>query len=73
MKSLKQSHSAEIPKRGRPLGFWHFSLLQNIKKLDGKPFEGKKHFEKVAQCRKKLKEGTLQSRPLSQMLEKVSG
>ena len=37
--------------------FWHFSLLQNFKKnLKVGPFEGKK-IKKVAQCRKKLKEG----------------
>ena len=53
--------------------FWHLSLLQNIKKnLKVGPFEGKIFEKKVAQCRKKFKEGTLQSRPLSQMLEQVS-
>ena len=67
-------NSLIVPKyiKGETLwAFWHFSLLQNIKKnLKVVPFEGEKKFEKsrtvpkkieiVAQCRKKL-------------LEKVSG
>ena len=52
-------NSLIVPKhiKGETLwAFWHFSLLQNIKKnLKVGPFEGKK-IEKVAQCRKKLKE-----------------
>ena len=30
--NLEQSHSAEMLKRGDTLGFWHFSLLQIVKK-----------------------------------------
>ena len=40
--NFEQSHSAEIHERGDPLGFWHFCLLQNIKKLKVGPFERKK-------------------------------
>ena len=43
MRILKQSHSAEILERGDPLGFWRFSLLQNIKKLEGDPLKAKKN------------------------------
>ena len=34
MRILKQSHSAEKLKRGDPLGFLKFSLLQTIKKFE---------------------------------------
>ena len=49
----------------------HFGFFENpvcckiSNKLKGGHFEGKKIRKKVAQCRKKLKEGLLQSRPLS--------
>ena len=40
-------------KRETLWAFWHFSLLQNIKKnLKVGPFEGEKIGKKVAQCRK---------------------
>ena len=70
MRVLNSLLVAKYLKGGTLWAFWHFSLL---KELEGGPFEGKKMKKKVAQCRKKLKEGTLQSRPFSQMLEKVSG
>ena len=56
MRFLKQSHSAEKLERGTLWAFRNFSLLQNIKKLEGGPFGDKKIRKKVAQCRKKLKE-----------------
>ena len=57
--NFEQSHSAEIHKRGDPLGFLALYFAAKYqKKLEG-TFEGKKN-RKVAQCRKK-------------MLEKVSG
>ena len=70
-------NSLIVPKylKGETLwAFWHFSLLQNIKKnLKVGPFKGKKRRKKCRTVPKKLKEGTLQATPLSQMLEKVSG
>ena len=54
MRISKQSHSAERLERGDPLGLWNFSMLQNIRKLEGGP---KKFEKKVAQCRKKIKGG----------------
>ena len=56
--------------RGNPSGFLKIQFfLQNIKKnLKVGLFEGKK-IEKSCTVPKKLKEGTLQSRSLSQMLE----
>ena len=73
MKILKWSHSAEKLKREDTLGILALQFAADIKKLDGGPFEGETIWKKVAQYRKKLKEGALQSRPLSQMLENVSG
>ena len=59
-----KSHNAEKLK-GWTL--WDFStsiLSQNIKKMQGDPL-GKFFFEKkVSQCRKKMKAGTLWSRPV---------
>ena len=60
-----------MPKKLKGGTFWDFPtsiLSQNIKKMQGGPFEEKK-FEKkseknVSQCRKKLKGGTLWSRPV---------
>ena len=59
IRTLKQSHSAEKLERGDLLGFSKFSLLQNIKKREGRPFGDKKISKKVAQCRKQFKRGTL--------------
>ena len=61
-----------MPKKLNGGTLWDFPtsiLSQNIKKIQGGPFEEKK-FEKkipkknVSQCRKKLKGGTLWSRPV---------
>ena len=54
--------------------FWHFSLVQSIKKTwRWDPLKAKNSKKKSHSAEKKLKEGIVQSRPLSQMLEKVSG
>ena len=56
----KKSHSAEKCKRGILLDLLKYIPLQNIKKLEGGTLWGQKNFrKKVAQCRKKLKGGTL--------------
>ena len=57
----KMSHSAEKCKRGTLWALLTYILLQNIKKTrKGDSFETLKIFrEKVAQCRKKSKWGTL--------------
>ena len=61
-------------KRETLWAFWHFSLLQNIEKnLQVGPFGGKKNSKKSRTVPKKMKVGTLQSLPFSQMLEKFSG
>ena len=54
------SHSAEKCKSGTLLELLTYILLQNFKKREGGPFGDMKKFsKKVAQCRKKSKEGTL--------------
>ena len=58
MRILKQSHSAEKLERGDLLGFLKLVCCKISKKLKGGPFDDKK-IEKVAQCRIKLKRGTL--------------
>ena len=64
---MRNLNSLIVPKylKGRPFGF--FGTLVG-------PFEGEKKSKKNSQsAEKKMKEGTLQSRPLSQKLEKNSG
>ena len=41
--------------KGGPLGFWYFSLLQNIKKLKGDPLETNKKWQKSRTVPKKSK------------------
>ena len=54
------SHSAEKCKRGTLLDLLTYIPLQNIKKTRRGTLWGQKKFrKKVAQCRKKLKGGTL--------------
>ena len=61
-----------MPKKLKGGTLWDFPtsiLSQNIKKMQGGPFEEKKFRKKnpkknVSQCRKKLKGGTLWSRPV---------
>ena len=69
-RQMRILNSLIVPKylKGETLwAFWHFSLLQNIKKnLKVGSFEGKKNSKKSSTVPKK-------NRPLSQMLEKVSG
>ena len=55
MRFLKQSHSAEKLERGTLWAFRNFSLLQNIKKLEGGPFGDKKIRKKSCTVPKKLK------------------
>ena len=62
--NLERSHSAEIFKRENPLGFWHFSLLQNIKKTRRGPFGDIKKFSKKVSV-EKIQRGTLYARPVS--------
>ena len=66
---LQCTLTSSCAKRGTLWAFRNFSLLQNIKGTLGR----QENFEKSRSAEKKLKEGNLQSRPLSQMLEKVSG
>ena len=74
--AISKAQKAQVFKivKGGPFGLVENPVCCKIsKKLKGGPFEGKRIFEKkFAQCRKKLKEGTLQCPPHSQMLEKVS-
>ena len=57
MRVLNSLIVPKYKKRETLWAFWHFSLLQNIKKkLKVGPFEGKKIEKNVAQCRKKLKQ-----------------
>ena len=59
----KKSHSAKKTERGDPLDFSNIHFVAKQQKIEGGPFGDKKTFEKkVAQCRKKLKGGTLLSR-----------
>ena len=63
------SHNAEKLKGGTLWDFPTSILSQNIKKIQGGPFEEKKIPKKnseknVSQCRKKLKRGTLWYRPV---------
>ena len=58
--------------KGGTLRIFKYPLLQNIRKFKGTlwgilPLRGK---EKVAQCRKKLKRGTLWSRPVWYVMRK---
>ena len=61
-----------MPKKLKGGTLWDFPtsiLSQNIKKMQGGPFEEKNSEKKipeknVSQCRKKLKGGTLWSRPV---------
>ena len=49
------SHSAEKCKRGTLWDLLRYIQLQNMKKLEGGPFETLNFFrKKVAQCRKKI-------------------
>ena len=59
MRILKQSHSAKKLERETLWAFWNFSLLQNIKKLEGGPFGDKKSKKKSHSAEKKIKSGTL--------------
>ena len=60
----ENSHNAEKLK-GTLWDFPTSILSQNDKKIEGGPFGGKFFFrKKVSQCRKKLKGGTLWSRPV---------
>ena len=57
---MSQSHSAEKLEKGDPLGFLKLQFAVKYQKnLKGDPSETKKNSKKVAQCRKKLKGGTL--------------
>ena len=65
----KKSHNAEKSERGDPLGFFNIHSVAKHQKNAGGPFEEKKFRKKnpeknVSQCRKKLKGGTLWSRPV---------
>ena len=63
----KKSHNAEKNWKGGPFGiFQHPFCRKTTKKMQGGPFEEKIFFSKnnVSQCRKKLKGGTLWSRPV---------
>ena len=61
----KKSHSAEKTERGDPLGFSNIHSDAKQQKIEGETLWGKKFSEKkVSQCRKKLKGGTLWSRPV---------
>ena len=42
---------------GDPLGFWHFGLLQNIKKLEGGTLWRQKKFEKSRTVPEKIQRG----------------
>ena len=54
--NYEKDHSAEKFKRGDPLGFLKLQFAAKYyKKLKGGPFGDKKHFKKVAQCRKNSK------------------
>ena len=55
MRISKQSHSAERLERGDPLGLWNFSMLQNIRKLEGGP----KKFKKKSHSAEKKSKGAL--------------
>ena len=55
MTILSQSHSAEKLERGDPLGFLKLQFAVKYQKN----LKGDKKIQKVAQCRKKLKGGTL--------------
>ena len=51
--------------RGDPLGFFNIHSVQNIKKNAGGTLWGNFFFrKKVSQCRKKMKGGSLWSRPV---------
>ena len=70
---LKQSHSAEKGKRGDLLGFLKLQCVAKYQKnLNEGPFRGKK-LEKSCTMPKKIDRWTLQTRPILQMHEKVSG
>ena len=57
IRTLKQSHSAEKLERGDLLGFSKFSLLQNIKKREGRPFGDKKISKKSRTVPKTIQKG----------------
>ena len=57
---LSQSHSAENLERGDPLGFSKLQFAVKYRKIRREdPLDTKQIRKKVAQCRKKLKGGTL--------------
>ena len=58
MRILKQSHSAEKLKRGDPLGFLKFSLLQTIKKFERGTLWRQKN-RKKSHSAEKIQRGTL--------------
>ena len=61
----KKSHNAEKTERGDPLGFFNIHSVAKHQKMQGGPFGEKFFFEKkVSQCRKKMKGGSLWSRPV---------
>ena len=74
IENFEQSHSAEIHERETLWGFETLVCCKISKKLEGGTIRRQKNIrKKVAQFRKKMTEGILQSRPLWQMLEKDSG
>ena len=70
---LKKRNAFKTVKGEKPSGFLKIQFVAKYQKnWRGDPLKAKK-FKKSRTVPKKLKEGILQSRPLSQMLEKVSG
>ena len=70
----KKSHNAKKTERRNPLGFSNIHFVAKHQKNSGDPLR-KKNFEKkseknVSQCRKKLKGGTLWSRPVWYVTQK---
>ena len=60
----KKSRNAEKTERGDPLGFFNIHSVANIKKNAGGPFEEKNSEKKCLAVPKKMKGGSLWSRPV---------